>query len=97
MRELVVNFNNKELLTKYWKTAHEMLKTIEDDYGLEVLPITRDVVATYTDLRLNTAQNHRDPSDHIIIAHAITNCMTLISSNTRFPFYREQGLDLIEY
>ncbi len=97
VRELVVNFNNKHFLTKYWKTSKEMLTTIENEYGVEVLPITRDVVATYTDLKLNEGEGHRDPSDHIIIAHAITNRMTLISSDTRFWFYREQGLDLIEY
>ena len=42
-------------------------------------------------------QNHRDPSDHVIISHAITEHMPLLSSDTRFPFYRNQGLELIEY
>lgn len=97
VRELIVHFNNKELLNKHWKTAKDMLTTIENDYGLEVMPITRDVVATYTCLRLNVAQDHRDPSDHIIISHAIANRMSLISSDEKFPFYRNQGLDLIEY
>jgi len=31
----------------------------------------------------------------IIIAQAISHRMTLISSDTKFPFYRKQGLDLI--
>ena len=38
-----------------------------------------------------------DPSDHIIISHAITEHLTLLSSDQKFPFYRDQGLDLIEY
>jgi PIN domain nuclease of toxin-antitoxin system len=38
-----------------------------------------------------------DPSDHIIIAHAITERLTLLSSDEKFPFYRNQGLELIEY
>ncbi|MBQ7427959.1 MAG: type II toxin-antitoxin system VapC family toxin [Prevotella sp.] len=97
VRELVVHYNNKELLNKHWETAQDMLTTIEDEYGVEVLPITRDVVATYTRLRLNLDDDHKDPSDHIIISHAITNHMTLISSDEKFPFYRNQGLDLIEY
>ena len=33
----------------------------------------------------------------IIISHAITERLTLISSDEKFPFYRNQGLDLIEY
>ncbi len=97
VRELVVSFNNKKLLTKYWDCPKAMLDTIENEYGVEVLPITRNVVETYTRLRLNLADDHKDPSDHIIISHAITERMKLISSDTRFPFYRNQGLDLIEY
>jgi len=68
MRELVVNYNSKKLLTKYWSNAKDMLETIENEYGVEVLPITRNVMATYTELQLNVAQDHRDPSDHIIIS-----------------------------
>ena len=33
----------------------------------------------------------------VIIAHAITERMPLLSSDLKFPFYRAQGLDLIEY
>ena len=97
VRELVVSFNNKKVLTKYWKTAKDMLTTLEGGYGLEVLPITRNVVETYTRLQLNEQDNHRDPSDHIIISQAITERLTLLSSDAKFPFYRSQGLDLIEY
>ena len=97
VRELVVHFNSKKLLAKYWKTAKEMLDTIENEYGVEVLPITRDIVATYTSLQLNEAMEHYDPSDHIIISHALTERLTLISSDTKFPFYRAQGLNPIDY
>lgn len=96
-KELVVHFNNKKLLSKYWKTAEEMLTCIEQDYRIEILPITRNITFTYARLRLNESQGHKDPSDHIIIAHAITEHMMLLSSDTRFPFYREQGLELIEF
>ena len=97
IREMIVSFNNKKLLHKRWKTANDMLISIEDEYGVEVLPITRNVVATYAQLHLNLFEDHRDPSDHVIISHAMTERMTLISSDTRFPYYRDQGLDLIEY
>ena len=80
-----------------YTNAKDMLDTIENEYGVEVLPITRNVVATYTGLQLNETQEHHDPSDHIIISHAITEHITLLSSDTRFWFYRNQGLDLIEY
>ena len=97
IRELIVAYNNKKVLSKYWPTKEEMLRVIEEEYGMEILPVTRNVVATYTRLRLNEEMNHNDPSDHIIIAHAITEHLTLLSSDTKFSFYRSQGLDLIEY
>jgi len=90
MRELVVNYNSKKLLTKYWSNAKDMLETIENEYGVEVLPITRNVMATYTELQLNVAQDHRDPSDHIIISHAITEHLTLLSSDLKFAFYQTE-------
>ena len=96
-RELVVLFNNKKLLSKYWQTAEQMLTSIEQDYGIEFLPLRRDTAYTYASLTLNEAQDHRDPSDHVIIAHAITEHLTLLSSDQKFAFYRSQGLNLIEY
>ena len=36
-----------------------------------------------------------DTSDHVIISHAITNRIPLISDNGKFDFYRNQGLELI--
>lgn len=96
-RELVVHFNNKRLLSKRWQTAEQMLISIEQDYGIEFLPLRRDTAFTYANLVINEADDHKDPSDHIIIAHAITERLTLISSDKKLPFYRYQGLDLIEY
>ena len=57
-RELVVHFNNKSLLSKHWKTAHQMLTSIEQDYGIEFLPLRRDTAFTYAGLQLNEAQDH---------------------------------------
>ena len=97
MRELVVHFNNKTLLSKQWKTAEDVIRTVEDDLEITVLPLHRHVGYTYSRLQLNDEQDHRDPSDHVIISHAITEHITLLSSDTRFWFYRNQGLELIEY
>ena len=65
--------------------------------GIEFLPLRRDVGYTYSRLILNEAQAHKDPSDHIIISQAITEHLTLLSSDQKFSFYRDQGLNLIEY
>ena len=97
MRELVVHFNNKKLLSKFFMNSKEVLEAVENELGIEFLPIRRNVGYTYSRLRLNEAQEHNDPGDHMIISHAITERMALMSSDTRFPFYRNQGLELIEY
>ena len=96
-RELIVSFNNKKLLSKYWKTAEEMLVAMKEEAMVDILPISERTMFTYSRLTLNEAMDHRDPSDHVIIAHAITEHITLLSSDQKFPFYRNQGLELIEY
>lgn len=96
-RELIVSFNNKRFLSKLWETAEEMLLSIKQEADIDTLSITEATMFTYSRLRLNEAENHRDPSDHVIISHAITEHLTLLSSDQKFPFYRNQGLDLIEY
>ncbi len=97
MRELVVHFNNKKLLNRYFKTSTEVLQAVENELDIEFLPIRRNVGYMYSRLAINEAEDHRDPSDHMIIAHAITERMPLLSSDEKFPFYRNQGLELIEY
>lgn len=94
-RELIVGFRKHSFSRKDWKTSEELLSSLEKEYFIEILPIDKYVAQTHAKLRLNEAEGHNDPSDHIIISHAITARLPLISSDTRFPFYRTQGLDLI--
>ena len=95
VKELIVAYNNKKLLTKKWKTAEEMVAAIEDEYYIKILPVSKEHMKTYSTLSINSIDDHKDPSDHVIISHAITNKMPLISSDQRFPYYTEQGLDSI--
>ena len=95
VKELIVAYNNKGLLTKKWKTAEEMVSAIEDEYYIKILPVSKEHMKTYSRLSINNIDNHRDPSDHVIISHAITNKLPLISSDRKFTFYTDQGLDLV--
>lgn len=97
LRELVVLFNNKKIRSKQWKTAEDVIHTVMDELDIQIMPLMANVAITYSRLQLNESMNHYDPSDHIIISHAITERLPLISSDLKFPFYRKQGLDLIEY
>lgn len=95
VRELIVAYNNGKYVSKYWKSASEMVNAIREKYFIRILPIGEEHLETYARLELNEAQGHKDPSDHMIIAHAITNRMPLISSDQKFKFYEKQGLELV--
>ncbi len=95
VREIIVLYKNKGFSTKRWKTCEDFIASLENDFGITILPLDKNVMKTYATLTLNEHQGHKDPSDHVIIAHAITLKIPLISSDTRFPFYKKQKLDLI--
>ena len=95
VKELIVAYRNKGLGVKHWKNAKGIISAIENDFGINILPVTREHIITFSKLTINSNQGHKDPSDHIIISQAITERMPLISSDSRFPFYEKQGLTLI--
>ena len=95
VRELIVAYNKKGWGNKKWKTAEDMVRSIEETHFVEILPIAKDVMQTYSRLSVNKTMNHKDPSDHVIISHSMTLGIPLISSDTRFPYYTRQGLNLI--
>ncbi|WP_455614777.1 PIN domain-containing protein [Bacteroides congonensis] len=78
-----------------WKSVEAMVTSIEKELYIKILPLKKEHMQTYARLEINETQGHKDPSDHVIITHAITEHLPLISSDTRFEFYRSQGLDLI--
>lgn len=96
VRELIVAYRVKKILQQLWKSPQGMIDFIKEDAMIDILPVDMNVMETFANLQLNTAQDHKDPSDHVIISHAITLGMPLISSDKKFPFYKKQGLDLIE-
>ena len=92
-KELIVLFKHKNLGHKRWCDAKQMVEDIENRYNITILPIKKEHLLTYAGLE--TPEFHNDPSDHVIIAQAITEKMPLISSDSKFPFYIQQGLDLV--
>jgi len=93
--EMVVGYNNKSFDTRRWHSAEEMVESITGEFFIEILPFRQEHLMTFARLRTNQAKGHKDPFDHMIISHAITEKMTLVSSDGRFPFYRRQGLQLL--
>ena len=96
LQELITAFRTKKLLSNLWKTEAEMVSFVLNDPSVEIDNTDVNVIRTLAALQVNEVQDHKDPFDHIIIAQAISHRMTLVSSDTKFPFYRKQGLKLIE-
>ena len=46
VRELIIAYNNKGWGNKKWKTAEDMVRSIEETYYVEILPIQKDVMRT---------------------------------------------------
>jgi tRNA(fMet)-specific endonuclease VapC len=67
---------------------------IKNDTNLKILQVEIKHLNTLYDF--SPMDSHRDPFDHIIISQAISEHLILISADGKFPFYRAQGLNLIE-
>ena len=96
LQELIIAFRTKGLLSNVWKSESEMVEFVLHDPSVVVDNIDEHVIRSFAELEINEAQEHKDPYDHIIIAQAMSHRMTLVSSDTKFPFYCKQGLQLIK-
>lgn len=96
LKELIVLWYKKPNIRRWWRTPLEMVRSVEDICGIRILYLHKEHYETYARLEINEAQEHHDPSDHLIISHALTNRIPLISDDGKFPFYQAQGLELIE-
>ena len=90
VRELVAAWHKYQHMQRTWKTPQNMMDEVRDLYGVEILYPQREHYQTFVNLRWNLAAKHTDTSDHLIIAHAITEHLPL-----KFDFYCKQGLNFI--
>ena len=95
IRELSSLWHKYQWIRKKWKSVDEMLTNLTDQFSVQISYPQREHYQTFLNLRWNIAEDHRDTTDLLIIAHAITEKMPLISSDRKFHFYREQGLEFI--
>ncbi|MBQ6065024.1 MAG: PIN domain-containing protein [Prevotella sp.] len=95
VRELVAAWHKYTHMQKRWKTPEVMISFLQNQYGIEILYPFREHYITFIKLDWNLSENHRDTTDILIIAHAITERLTLISSDRKFSFYTKQGLSFM--
>ena len=91
VRELVIAYRNNSFNTRRWRTATDLIRSISDEYFITILTVGFETMETYSRLRINEAEGHHDPSDHIIISQALTERLPLITSDHKFKFYKKTG------
>lgn len=91
--ELLQLYRIKKIKPKQFKNAQELHDTIENDFYIKILPFAKEHTATLS--KLSVVENHNDPFDHAIISHAITEKLTLISSDGKFKYYTDQKLKFV--
>ena len=84
--------NGKVIPSKELRSL-DVFDVIENIFGFQVKYVAEEHLRTFA--KLDLVDGHNDPNDRLIIAQALTEKMPLISSDTKFPKYRKQGLDLI--
>ena len=90
LQEIIHLYKRNKIKTK-WKKPEDILPSIEMNF--EILPVKKEHLATYAGLSI--LNDHNDPFDHVIISQAITEKITLISSDQKFKHYSIQKLDFI--
>jgi len=75
-----------------WKETKDIFNHI-DELGFSVDYFKKEHILTLG--KLVPIPDHKDPVDHAIMAHAITNKVTLISSDEKMRFYGNQGLRFV--
>lgn len=91
--ELIHLHKINKIQSKDYKSASEIQEAIEKDFCIEILPFNK--IHTKTLANLTIAENHNDPFDHAIISQAISDKLTLISSDTKFKHYTSQKLKFV--
>jgi PIN domain nuclease of toxin-antitoxin system len=93
IKEYVHLVQEKRIIPRKEISLTNVFDFIENTLGFKVKYIAKEHLQTFA--QLETVEGHTDPSDRLIISQALTERMPLISSDTKFPKYRKQGLNLI--
>jgi PIN domain nuclease of toxin-antitoxin system len=92
IKELILLSQAGKLNVPIWKTTEDIFSSVEEQ-GFTVDYIKKEHFITLG--KIKPIEGHKDPFDYTMMAHAITNKIPLISSDTKMPHYRNQGLNFI--
>ncbi|MCL1947741.1 MAG: type II toxin-antitoxin system VapC family toxin [Chitinivibrionia bacterium] len=93
VKEMIYLLQSKKITVKQWKKPEDVIDFITNGTGFEIKYVKEEHLRTLANLPFFS--DHKDPSDRIIIAHAITEKIPLISSDKKFFLYKNSGLEFI--
>ena len=69
----------------------DKVRSVVEANGIAILHVAPDIMETFYDLPIPTiaGRTHADPFDRIIIATALRRDYTLVSHDSKFPWYKE--------
>jgi len=92
VKELINLYQGGRIEVKRWETAKDIVDFIKDaNFGIK--SPKEEHLRTLADLPV--LPEHKDPTDRIIIAQAITEKIPIISSDRKFHDYKRYGLNFV--
>jgi PIN domain nuclease of toxin-antitoxin system len=93
VKEIMYLLRSGKFMAKNQMAAEDVIDFIKNDTNFQIRYMGEEHLRTLS--KLPILKDHGDPYDRAIIAHAITEKITLISSDTKFSWYERFGLDFI--
>jgi len=93
VEELIYLRQSERIEIKSWKSADDVIDFITGDLNFGIKYIAEEHLRTLA--RLPLFPDHKDPTDRIVVAQAITEKIPLISSDRKFHYYVKHGLDFV--
>jgi PIN domain nuclease of toxin-antitoxin system len=93
IKEIIQLLQIGKVVVKQWKKPEDAIDFIANETNFEIKYVREEHLRTLAKLPLFI--DHRDPSDRVIIAQAITEKIPLVSSDKKFFLYKDYGLDFI--
>jgi len=92
IKELILLFRIGKFRSRIYKSEEDILADIER-LSIQIVFFNQHHFSTYTSMQI--ADGHKDMNDHAIIAQAISDKISVISSDTKFKDYMPQGLQFV--
>jgi PIN domain nuclease of toxin-antitoxin system len=94
LREIVIKakLNKPDFKLLQGITISDIARTLQETLGVKLLASKVMHMRQLEEL----IPIHNDPFDHLLICQAITENLIMISHDGNFPFYQEQGLQLLK-